>query len=124
MDPALLEVPEQVESKRLIIRATQLEDAQDINAAVSDSFAELHPWMPWAREPQTLEQSQEHCRESRENYLARKVLGMQIRLKSDNTLVGMSGFHSIEWDVPKLEIGYWGRTRYNGQGYITEAVER
>ncbi len=122
MNPATLQIPEQVESERLIIRAIQLEDAEAISAAIHESYNELHPWMPWAQQLPPLAQTQNFCRESHENYLARKVLGMQIRRKSDNILVGMSGFHSIEWDVPKLEIGYWVRTHYVGQGYITEAV--
>ena len=28
----------------------------------------------------------------------------------------------MDWSVPKFEIGYWRRTRFAGQGYITEAV--
>ena len=28
----------------------------------------------------------------------------------------------IDWEVPKFEIGYWCRTRFTGQGYVTEAV--
>ena len=37
-------------------------------------------------------------------------------------MVGSSGLHRINWAVPKVEIGYWVRTPYAGQGYITEAV--
>ena len=37
-------------------------------------------------------------------------------------LVGKGGFHTINWDVPKLEIGYWVRTSMAGQGLCTEAV--
>lgn len=124
MNPLTLQIPEQVESERLLIRATRPDDAQEVNAAVNESFAELHQWMPWAQTPQTLEQSREHCRESYEHYLTRKSLGMQMRRKTDDILVGMMGFHSIEWDVPKFEIGYWVRTQYVGQGYVTEAVNR
>jgi ribosomal-protein-serine acetyltransferase len=45
-----------------------------------------------------------------------------LLLKGTNTLVGSSGLHDIDWAVPRFEIGYWVRTRYEGQGYITEAV--
>jgi ribosomal-protein-serine acetyltransferase len=43
-------------------------------------------------------------------------------LKGTNTLVGSSGLHRINWEVPKFEIGYWVRARFAGQGYISEAV--
>ncbi len=45
-----------------------------------------------------------------------------LLLKGTQTLVGSSGLHRIDWDVPKFEIGYWCRTRFTGRGYVTEAV--
>jgi len=39
-------------------------------------------------------------------------------------LIGCSGLHVKNWDVPSFEIGYWVRTGYEGQGYIIEAVNR
>ena len=43
-------------------------------------------------------------------------------LKGTGTLVGSSGLHRIDWEVPKFEIGYWCRTGFTGRGYVTEAV--
>ncbi len=37
-------------------------------------------------------------------------------------MVGSSGLHRINWDIPKFEIGYWCRKRFQGQGYITEST--
>lgn len=45
-----------------------------------------------------------------------------LLLKGTGTLVGSSGLHRIDWEVPKFEIGYWCRTSFTGQGYATEAV--
>jgi RimJ/RimL family protein N-acetyltransferase len=47
---------------------------------------------------------------------------MMILLKGTGTIIGGTGLHRIEWSVPKFEIGYWVRTGYGGQGFITEAV--
>ncbi len=46
-----------------------------------------------------------------------------LLLKGTETLVGSSGLHRMDWEVPKFEIGYWCRTRFAGQGYVTEAVQ-
>jgi RimJ/RimL family protein N-acetyltransferase len=35
----------------------------------------------------------------------------------------MSGLHVRDWSIPMFEIGYWRRKRFEGQGYITEAVK-
>ena len=55
-------------------------------------------------------------------FLARTDLPLLLFLKGDGTFVGSSGLHRGDWAVPKFEIGYWCRTRFEGQGYITEAV--
>jgi ribosomal-protein-serine acetyltransferase len=49
-------------------------------------------------------------------------LWLLLFLKGTGTLVGSSGLHRINWNVPRVEIGYWVRTKYAGKGYITEAV--
>ncbi len=36
--------------------------------------------------------------------------------------IGTTGFPDIDWDIPKLEIGYWVDTRHSGKGYMREAV--
>jgi len=54
--------------------------------------------------------------------LTREDLWLLLFLKGTHTLVGGSGLHRIDWDVPRFEIGYFVRQRFAGQGYITEAV--
>jgi RimJ/RimL family protein N-acetyltransferase len=124
MDPASLEIPERIESERLFFRPPHPDDARDVNVAVRDSIDRLRPWMIWAQHIPSLEETQNFVREAQAKFAARQDLGLQIRRKSDGVLVGMSGFHNIDWAVPKLEIGYWARTNYTGQGYVTEAVLR
>lgn len=47
---------------------------------------------------------------------------MLIFLKDQDVLVGATGLHRLNWDVPMCEVGYWGRTSFAKQGFITEAV--
>lgn len=79
--------------------------------------------MPWAKEVPTVEQSEEHCRNASAKFLRREDLQLLLFLKDSQTLVGSSGLHRINWDVPKFEIGYWCRTPFSGKGYIREASE-
>ncbi len=55
MNPLLLDFPDSFDTERLTIRAPRVEDAQEIVEAVTESLPELRPWMPWAKEPPTLE---------------------------------------------------------------------
>lgn len=120
--PSSIHIPEQFESERLIIRAPRARDAEEVNAAVRESIEELRPWMPWARSVMTVDEYRANLRRARRKYLAGRDLRFNVFLKGTDTFVIGSGLHRVNWLVPKFEIGYWIRTPYSGQGYVTEAV--
>ena len=123
MDALLLDFPESFESDRLIIRAPRPGDGAEINAAVRETFDDLKVWMPWAQQMPALEESETFVRRAQCQFLAREELTLFLFLKGTNTMVGSSGLHRLDWDIPKFEIGYWCRKRFQGQGYITESTE-
>ncbi len=120
--PILIDFPYSFETERLTIRGPLPGDAIPLREAVLESQAELVPWMPWAQQVPTEEEYEVRVREGQLNFLAREDLWMMLLLRNTGTIIGNSGLHRIDWDVPKFEIGYWVRTSYAGQGYITEAV--
>ena len=79
--------------------------------------------MPWAHTEVTFEAEETVARRAHVNFLARTDMMLLLWDKSTHTLVGGSGLHRFDWDVPRFEIGYWVRTSYAGQGYVTEAVK-
>jgi RimJ/RimL family protein N-acetyltransferase len=118
----LRRIPEKIETERLILRALRPGDGRAVNEAVRESIDHLRPWMVWARTVPSLAESETFARESALRYRNREELGMILLRKSDEFLVGAAGLHTIEWSVPRFEIGYWVRASLEGQGYITEAV--
>jgi RimJ/RimL family protein N-acetyltransferase len=123
MELILREFPHSFESERLTIRCPLPGDGPELNTALLESWEELRPWMPFAAGPKpTVEESEANIRQAHLRFLAREDLRLHLYLKGTNTLVGSSGLHRINWEVPKFEIGYWVRARFAGQGYISEAV--
>lgn len=122
MNPLLLEIPESFDTDRLTIRAPRPGDGAELNAAVLESQAELKPWMPWAQTLPTADESEANIRQAVARFIAREDLRLLLFLKGTGTLVGSSGLHRIDWNVPRFEIGYWLRTTYSGRGLMTEAV--
>ena len=79
--------------------------------------------MPFATgEKPTIEQSEANVRLAHTKFLKREDLRLSLFLKGTDTMVGSSGLHRMNWSVPSFEIGYWVRTKFEGKGYITEAV--
>lgn len=122
MNPLLINFPDSFDTDRLTIRAPRVEDAQEIVEAVNESLTDLRPWMPWAVQPTTLEFQQARLRNSMAQWLTRENLNLHIYLKGTSTFVGGSGLHRMNWEAGNFEIGYWCRTKFVGQGYISEAV--
>ena len=118
----LLDIPESATTSRLQLRANRPGGGATINAAVAESYAELRPWMPWAREPLSPQQTEEHCRRMTARWHAREELDFCFFRADDGMLVGKGGLHTIEWEVPKFEIGYWIRTSCARRGFATEAT--
>lgn len=120
--PILIDFPYSFETERLTIRGPLPGDGPRVRAAVLESQAALKLWMPWAMEVDSEEAYEVRVREGRLRFLSREDLWMMLLLKDTDTIIGGSGLHRINWSVPRFEIGYWVRTPYEGQGYITEAV--
>lgn len=121
--PILLDIPESFDTERLSIRAPQFGEGQTINDAIMETLDSLRPWMEWVHpQPPTVVDSEEFSRQSRVRFLSRESFGWRLWLKGTETLVGSSGLEVRDWSVPAFEIGYWCRKRFEGQGYITEAV--
>jgi RimJ/RimL family protein N-acetyltransferase len=130
LEPILIEVPERLETERLILRAPRAGDGALVNEAICASQAELAPWMPWAGAPPSLAESEAHCRRQQARFLLREdFVWLMLRRSAINVdgdsggeLVGGAGLHRIDWTLRKFEIGYWRRTGCEGQGFVTEAV--
>jgi len=126
MDPLLIDVPERIETERLILRCPQPGDGAVVNEAVRESLDALRPFMPWAQASPSLDESELVCRRAQGRFRLREdlVLSMFERAPdgSEGCYVGGTGLHRILWDVRRFEIGYWCRTSRTGNGFVTEAV--
>ncbi|MGG4492057.1 GNAT family N-acetyltransferase [Metabacillus idriensis] len=122
-NPLLLDFPAEITTARLSIRAPRPGDGKEVNAAVHESLNELKPWMPFAQKPPLLEETEANIRQACAKFILREDLRLLIFDREQGHFIGSTGFHRIDWEVPKVEIGYWIRTKYGGKGYMLEAVE-
>jgi len=122
--PSMLPIPDSFESERLLIRAPRIEDAPLVWESVNTSAKTLQQWMPWAQTLPKIEDTTENIRQCIADFITRKDLRLHLFLKDTGEFIGSSGLHRINWEIPKVEIGYWLDSRHEGKGYMTEAAER
>ena len=114
------ELPEQIETERLLLRVRTVADAEDIFdlPVVQKSLTQqdFHPSRPWKDEIYYLEHILPE-RNQKDNLPA----GYGIVVKGTDKVIGSVDFnHRHEDDV--LEIGYTLHPDYWGLGYVPEAA--
>lgn len=111
-----------IETERLMLRFVEPGDAEELNAAVNESRAELAPWGPWLNSHGSLEATRAYIADAIAKNERREEIRLIMIESATGAIVGGTVFHHIEPGVPKLEIGYWVRSSRAGRGYMTEAM--
>jgi ribosomal-protein-serine acetyltransferase len=123
MNPILIDVPLQIETDRLILRAPlQAGDGNVVNQAIKDSINELKQWLFLYQAIPTVEETEIILRNAHIDFLKRESFRYLIFHKGTNDFIGTASLHGINWKISKSEIGYWINSQFSGNGYMTEAV--
>jgi ribosomal-protein-serine acetyltransferase len=103
-----------------LLRLLDESDAAELHELIERDRSRLARWMAWAVDHQTPEQTLEFIRETRRQASADD--GLQTALVADGRIVGMVGFHAIDWQNRATSLGYWLSEEEEGQGTMTDAV--
>jgi ribosomal-protein-serine acetyltransferase len=123
-DPILFDIPSQLETERLLLRAPHCTgDGSIVNQAIRESYEELKAWLPFAQKLPAVEETEINLRKAHINFLKRESFRFLIFHKETNDFIGTVSLQGIDWSIPKCEIGYWISTKFGGNGYMTEAVK-
>lgn len=123
-NPLLFDIPAQLTTERLILRAPNHSgDGNIVNQAIRDSFTELKAWMPFAQEIPSIEETEINLRNAYISFLKRESFRFLIFHKDTDEFIGVASFQGIDLDIPKCEIVYWINSTFSGNGYMTEAIK-
>ncbi|WP_141433406.1 GNAT family N-acetyltransferase [Bacillus sp. 03113] len=123
MKHLLIDFPDKIETERLYIRPCLPGDGNELFHAIEVSREDLKKWLPFVHTKQTIEETEENIRKAHAQFILREDFRLHIYRKKDQKLVGSTGFHRINWEVRKFEIGYWCHSYFQKKGYITETVQ-
>ena len=124
-NPILLDIPDHLETERLLLRAPRPGDGARLHASIVETLADLrrHPAsLPWAMQEPTLERAEEFCRRGAANWILRADFPLLLLRRDTGEHVGNCGLHRFNWDTRVFEIGWWVRKSAQGQGLVTEAA--
>jgi len=102
------------------LRLLEEADAEELFALVDGNRAYLSRWMPWTPHTAGPQHTLAFIRETRRQAAADN--GFQAAIVRDGRIVGMAGFHAVDWEARSTSIGYWLAEEEQGAGTMTEAV--
>ncbi|HEV2582118.1 MAG TPA: GNAT family protein [Ktedonobacteraceae bacterium] len=113
---------DELRGERVIVRPYRESDAQALQEAVAESRDNLRPWMPFADEHQTVDESRDWIIHQIAGWLTRESLVVGFWDAATQRYLGGSGYHVRDWEIGYYEIGYWIRVTAEGHGYVTETI--
>jgi ribosomal-protein-serine acetyltransferase len=103
------------------LRLLEESDADELFALVDANREHLEPWMPWVPSERSAEDVLPFIRLTRQQIADNDGFQTAI-IAPDGRIVGMVGFHRVDWLNRKTSIGYWLARDEQGRGTMTHAV--
>ena len=119
--PEPVPFPETLTTPRLTLRVPTAADGPEMAEIINANLEYLGRWLPWAQTPRTSERQSESMAQAHDRFLRTEDLMYLIVL--EGRIIGSTGIHRIDWDVPVGDIGYWVAEAEMGHGYVTEAAQ-
>ncbi len=102
------------------MRVLEDADAPELFALIDANRAYLAHWMPFVGQTRGVADSLAFIRAARRQQEENR--GMQLALIADDRIIGVAGFHAIDWVRKSTSIGYWLAADRQGAGTMTAAV--
>jgi RimJ/RimL family protein N-acetyltransferase len=112
------ELPERIVLADLLLRRWAPGDVDALHEAVTESFGELHRWLPWAVRPPRRADEQEYIAFSMRRWAAGEAFEYGIFDPAGQTLLGAVGLHDRVGPGAR-EIGYWVHSGHVRRGIAT-----
>jgi ribosomal-protein-serine acetyltransferase len=112
----LLKVDEEI-----VLKILEIDEAEIIFHLVENNRSYLREWLPWVDTNITIEESKAFIQSVQEQQ--EQNLGFHCGIWFQNQLVGVIGFHRIDWMNKNVEIGYWLGAKFQGNGIITKSCK-
>ena len=103
------------------LRMITEQDAQPLFELVDQNRLYLRQWLPWLDTTVTVEDELAFIRSIQTQYKEQRGFAYVIWYRGQRA--GTIGYHSINWQERKVEIGYMLGEQFQGKGLVTKACQ-
>lgn len=102
------------------LRLFEESDAAELDRVIAANRAYLAEWLPWVETTSGAHAFLELIRRTRRQVADNDGFSAAIIERDD--IIGVVGFHGVDWNNRSTSIGYWLAEDRQGRGIMTEAV--
>jgi ribosomal-protein-serine acetyltransferase len=104
----------------LELRLLEVRHAEELYQLTVNNRLHLREWLPWVDPIKSAEDTKAFIQSSLQQFANNN--GWNCGISYHGKLVGVIGFHSIDWANRKTSIGYWLGAAFEGKGLMTRAT--
>ena len=109
-----------LKTQRLILRPYTLDDAPELQRLIGER--DVAATLMIVPHPYEDGMAEEWIGKRQDLFDKGEIVNFAVTHRKDGYLIGGIGFHAIEREAERAEIGYWIAKPYWGNGYATEAA--
>jgi RimJ/RimL family protein N-acetyltransferase len=123
INPLLLEIPTEVSTERLLIRPYRPGDGATYYHVLRENRDHLFEFLPPSlMAVKSVKDAEVLIRRLMADWQLRTLFIFGVWEKAGGNYVGESYLANADWDVPRIELGYFIIQSYLSKGYATEAA--
>lgn len=103
----------------LHLRTLEVHDADELFALTNLCRSYLRQWLPWLDVTQSVSDTRAFIESSLRQLAANA--GFQTGIWQADQLVGVIGYHHLDWMNRTTNIGYWLAEQHQGRGIMTKS---
>ena len=103
----------------LLLQSLELRDAEELFLLVDSNRLYLRQWLPWLDMTRNIDDMLAFIESSMRQLDSN--LGFQAGIWQKGQIVGIIGYHHLDWANRSTCIGYWLGERFQGQGMMTKS---
>ncbi|KAJ3029442.1 UNVERIFIED_CONTAM: hypothetical protein HDU68_012125 [Siphonaria sp. JEL0065] len=120
----MIQVPRQIESDRLILRAFRESDAEPLKIAIEPALPSIRPWINSANVENTVENQHARIQRDAKEWEGGTRFSFLAIDKATGKIVGLFSVNHVDWKSKSGSLGYWLIPEYERKGLATEAAGR
>jgi len=102
------------------LRLMEEGETEELYQLIQRNQEHLRQWLSWIDDESSVEDCRIFIRQALRQYREKK--GLQLGIRSHGQLVGVIGYHLIDWPNRIGQMSYWIGAEFQGQGLVTSAA--